>query len=774
MNDRTMPFRAVEVILGAGAYTVAPGTSLAVPFTLINHTGQDDYFDIQVQGVPDDWVLLEMPVMHLAPDERRDDRITFQTPGTSPLSEGVYPVTLRATSQVNAQWWGEASFNLTVSGIEATRPAAGASTIPLAAANETALPFDSGGQIGLTMDQAQFSVAPGGSLAIPAAVTNRGMVEDNFFLSVDGLPPAWVSSSAPSLHLYPGEQRPLTLVIAPPLSPTSRAGRYPFQVRISSQANPGLATVVEAVLTVAAVRQFTADLNPRYLEAGRTARLRIQNLSNIQETYHLTVQSEGDKLEFVSNLAGPVNVLPGETAAVDFNVSRRGPNLLGGQSVIPYTVVVQSAEGESQSLSGEVTSRALLPLWVLAALLVFCLTAVCGLGFLWNWNQNRQVGATQTAAANVAFLSGQTATALILQQTPSLTPAQPTFTPITPLPSASQAATSTVTPTPALPTLTPITPTITFTVAPSNTPIPTLPPITNTSTATLAPPTTAPAATATSVPFPVAGQQLFLFAANPSGSQPQILLFDSANGSLKALTQGAAANTQPAWSPDGKKIAFTTNRDGNNEIYVMNADGTSPVNLTRNPGDDNYPAWSPDGAKIVFTSNRDGNNEIYVMNADGSNPVNLTKSPANDIKPVWYTEGGLLTSTSRILFASDRSGHSQIYTMNTDGSNVVDLSKNTANDSSPDVLFTGGKIVFTSDRDGNQEIYVMGLDGSNPANLTQNAAADVQPAWSPDGKWIAFVSNRSGSNQVYIMTADGKQVTMLSKSGQEMQYPAWH
>ncbi|MBI1928203.1 PD40 domain-containing protein [Candidatus Poribacteria bacterium] len=94
-------------------------------------------------------------------------------------------------------------------------------------------------------------------------------------------------------------------------------------------------------------------------------------------------------------------------------------------------------------------------------------------------------------------------------------------------------------------------------------------------------------------------------------------------------------NLQPAWSPDGAKIAFVSTRDGNNEIYVMNADGTNPMNLTHHPASELYPAWSPDGTKIAFVSGRDGNAEIYVMNADGTNPVNLTNHPANDTTPSW-------------------------------------------------------------------------------------------------------------------------------------------
>ena len=91
----------------------------------------------------------------------------------------------------------------------------------------------------------------------------------------------------------------------------------------------------------------------------------------------------------------------------------------------------------------------------------------------------------------------------------------------------------------------------------------------------------------------------------------------------------------PAWSPDGKKIAFDSDRDGNWEIYVMNADGSNPINLTNNNGVDWYSTWSPDGRKIAFSSNRDGNFQIFVMNADGSNPIRLTKNKAWDEDPAW-------------------------------------------------------------------------------------------------------------------------------------------
>src|SRR5216117_1854859 len=99
------------------------------------------------------------------------------------------------------------------------------------------------------------------------------------------------------------------------------------------------------------------------------------------------------------------------------------------------------------------------------------------------------------------------------------------------------------------------------------------------------------------------------------------------------LTNNPGGDDTPAWSPDGTRIAFTSARDGNWEIYVMNADGSNATRLTDNGAQ--MPAWSPDGTRIAFTSARDGNWEIYVMNADGSDPRNLTNNPAADGGAAW-------------------------------------------------------------------------------------------------------------------------------------------
>ncbi len=135
------------------------------------------------------------------------------------------------------------------------------------------------------------------------------------------------------------------------------------------------------------------------------------------------------------------------------------------------------------------------------------------------------------------------------------------------------------------------------------------------------------------------------------------------------------------------QIAFVTDRDGNDdEIYVMNADGTGVINLTNSAGNDSEPDVSPDGTKLAFRTERDGADEIYVMNADGTGVMNLTNNAGEDFSPAWSLDGT--------------------------------------------------KLAFVSDRDGNREIYVINVDGSNEVRLTNNLQDDYSPSWSPSGTSI--------------------------------------
>ena len=234
------------------------------------------------------------------------------------------------------------------------------------------------------------------------------------------------------------------------------------------------------------------------------------------------------------------------------------------------------------------------------------------------------------------------------------------------------------------------------------------------------------------------------------------------------LTNNSADDGYPSWSPNGTKIAFDTDRDGNNEIYVMNADGTGQTRLTNNNYDDWQPNWSPDGSKIAFCSDRDGNNEIYVMNADGTGQTRLTNNNYVDERPLFSPDG------TKILWDSDRGIHWDIYVMNANGSGETRLTNNYGiYDGEASWSPDGTKIAFCSGRDGNYEIYVMNANGSGETRLTNNNYDEGDTCWSPDGTKIAFSSTRDGNYELYIMNADGTGQTRLTNTSADEWGPSW-
>ena len=200
----------------------------------------------------------------------------------------------------------------------------------------------------------------------------------------------------------------------------------------------------------------------------------------------------------------------------------------------------------------------------------------------------------------------------------------------------------------------------------------------------------------------------------------------------------------------------------------MNSDGTNQTRITNNPGNDGPSSWSPDGSKIAFSSDRDGNSEIYTMNADGTNQVRLTNNSVVDQSPIWSPDG------SKIAFSSDRDGNSEIYVMNSDGTNQTRLTNNTKRDWlgswSPD----GTKIVFESDT----QIHAMNADGTNQWQLYVIGAQEGSPSWSPDGSKIALLSDRNHKDvyDLFVMNSDGSNQSLILSSTPPsitLYTPAW-
>jgi Tol biopolymer transport system component len=326
-------------------------------------------------------------------------------------------------------------------------------------------------------------------------------------------------------------------------------------------------------------------------------------------------------------------------------------------------------------------------------------------------------------------------------------------------------------------------PTLTSTQTPTSTPAPPTPTPVKTPMDTPLPPTSI-SMTPTAIPI---GGGVIAFEANCEGNvEIYMITIDEALrhpkcNELMKLTNNGAFNISPSWSPDGKYIAFASNLDsrrygrtGDLDIYRKNVNSDEQTRLTNEMAEDGVPAWSPDGTRIAFNSSRDGNYEIYVMNADGSEQRNLTNNAdKNDRYPAWSPDNTWIAFTSY----EDNNRNGEIYKMKADGTEQNRLTFHTASDEFPAWSPDGTRIAFTSDRDGNWDIYTMNADGTELRRLTKDSADDLYPSWSPDGTYIVFSSNRDGGNwKIYLMKADGSEQTYLLESASQSDArgkPSW-
>jgi Tol biopolymer transport system component len=239
----------------------------------------------------------------------------------------------------------------------------------------------------------------------------------------------------------------------------------------------------------------------------------------------------------------------------------------------------------------------------------------------------------------------------------------------------------------------------------------------------------------------------------------EIYVMDANGANETRLTNNAALDQLPAFSPDGKKIAFSSNRDGDQDIYVMNSDGSDVQQLTNTAGSDLGAKWEAGGVftqRIAFWSNRDGNDEIYTMNTDGSNQERRTFNDGSDNFPAWPPQG------DKINFSSDRNVNFDIFQMSFSGQFPFAIGSNPAAESEPSISPFGTAIAFHSNRDGDNEILVMGRQGQNQVALTNNTATDTSPSWSPDGGKIAFTASRGTPSRIWSMSGFGTNQVMLT------------
>jgi serine/threonine-protein kinase len=239
----------------------------------------------------------------------------------------------------------------------------------------------------------------------------------------------------------------------------------------------------------------------------------------------------------------------------------------------------------------------------------------------------------------------------------------------------------------------------------------------------------------------------------------EVYVMNADGSNQRRLTHDKSMDFSPAFSPDGQRIAFTSQRTGGFDVFIMNVDGTQQRRLTSMTSTGMgaaAPAWAPDGKRIAFHT-RVKTNDIYVIKVDGTGLIRLTDEPGGARFPDWSPDG------QRILFVSRRNGNADIYVMNADGTNKVRLTSSAGMDLQPEWSPDGKRIVFQSDRDGEIQIYTMNADGSDQLRITNYAGEDGYPSWSPDGRRIVFQRRVLGHSQIFTMNADGSDVRRLTE-----------
>ena len=247
--------------------------------------------------------------------------------------------------------------------------------------------------------------------------------------------------------------------------------------------------------------------------------------------------------------------------------------------------------------------------------------------------------------------------------------------------------------------------------------------------------------------------------------------YDGANA--RRVTVSKTLNVAPAWSPDGQALAYSSWRPAGQFgtfqdviiSYIYKGVRQTPANGS--PDKQNYlPAWSPDGTKVAFTLSQGGNQEIYVMNKDGSGLRRLTNNPDIDTSPTWSPTG------TQIAWVSGRSGNPQVYIMNADGTGQRKLTNESWADRPTWSRGVFNEIAYAARTGAGFDIKIYSFSTGQTTNVTDGIGSNESPAFSPNGRHIAFVSTRNGKAQIFTIDRDGKNLRQITREGNNG-YPNW-
>jgi len=255
------------------------------------------------------------------------------------------------------------------------------------------------------------------------------------------------------------------------------------------------------------------------------------------------------------------------------------------------------------------------------------------------------------------------------------------------------------------------------------------------------------------------------FVSNGSGNKEiYTCAFDGYNA--QQVTRNRSINLSPAWSSDGRYLAYTSYKKKKPDIFIKNLAEMQETSINKK-GLNITPAWVPGKFELAATLSFAGDQEIYLLTGSGKVIKRLTNIRGIDVSPTWSPDG------KKFAFVSNRAGSPQVYVQDIASGKVRRLTYEGNYNTQPSWSPQGDKIAYASVVDGRRNIVVMGLDGQEPLQLTHESGDNESPSWSPDGSLIVFSSNREGPFRIYVMTAFGTDQRRLLVMTGEQTNPKW-